>query len=273
MVTETQASHVLALVHERHSAVRQAFDQLLNAFALGEQQRVVVANENFRESLAGLKAVIAGKHWPDWLKKLDQASHLYATRHTNGLSTWRSHLESVIDNSRGLLNESWDFESSVEVLFDINAIIEKAKADHGVDLLYQSVIECLQELINSGEIDSVRASSDLTRMVETLRKVQSSSFSSQVFTWRFASRLVPNIIASYVKRNSITGPIIEAFEQTAAELEVSLASAKNQIGEEALSSASNVLRSGIDLSTSPVWVGLLETHETSSVDEDAEKPH
>lgn len=260
MVTQSQATHVMALVKERHSAVRQKFDVLLNAYAAGDQGQIIGANEALRTALRQLEAVVAAEHWPNWLKELVANSDQYATRHANGLATWRGHLNSVIANVEHLNNEDWSFNETEDILFDSDAIVAKARADHKIDELFQQVIDCLSNILDSGEIDSLRASTDLSRLIATLQKANVGSFSSQIFNWRFARRLAPNILSAYVKRSGITGPLVEAFEQTAAELDVSLDHAKDQIGKEILSAAANVLRTEAALSVTHEPLLFLEDH-------------
>jgi hypothetical protein len=238
MVTDTQAAHVMALVRERHSAVKQAFEGLLNAYAVGEQNQIVDANERLRSTLAQLASVVAGEHHPAWLQDISANADRYAARHSNGLPTWRAHLDSALRNAKALNDENWSFSEEQDVLFDIDAIVEKAKLDHNIDALYARVIDTLVALLGSGEIDSIKAAADLARLIATLQQAKAGSFSSQVFSWQFARRLVPNIINAYVKRSSVTGPILEAFEQTASELDVSLDAAKDQIGAGILSISS-----------------------------------
>jgi hypothetical protein len=260
MVAHSQAEHVMALVKDRHGAVRQMFDNLLNAYAAGDQGQIINANDSLRSALQQLQAVVASEHWPQWLKDMAQNAGRYSTRHSNGLATWRAHLNSTIRNAEPLNSETWAFSVREEILFDVDEIVEKAKADHRIGELYDKVIESLESLLKSGHIDSIRASTDLMRLIATLRRAKSGSFSSQIFNWRFARRLVPNIITAYVKRNNLTGPLIEAFEQTASELDVSLDAAKDQIGADILSAAATVLRTDADamVGTSPLL--FLEDH-------------
>ena len=62
MVTESQAAHVMALVKERHVTVTQAFENLLNAYAVGDQARIVSTNDNLRKALHDLSGVVAKAH-------------------------------------------------------------------------------------------------------------------------------------------------------------------------------------------------------------------
>jgi hypothetical protein len=248
----------MALVRERHGNVRQTFDALLNAYAVGDKQQIIAANESFRTALHNLEAVVAAEHWPVWLRDLVLNADRYASRHSNGIATWRAHLESAINNAAALNAEDWSFTEEEDVLFDADAIVAKARSDYKIDQLYHQVIACLQQLLDSGEIDSLRASNDLRRLIATLRIANSGSFSAQVFNWRFARRLVPNLICAYIKRSNVTGPIIDAFEQTASELDVSLERAKDQISADILSAAAKVLRTEAGLTTTQEPLLFLE---------------
>lgn len=263
MVTDTQAAHVMALVKERHGDVKTAFEGVLNAYAKGDLGQIVAANENLRKSLKGLSRVLASEHLPAWLQDLSANSERYATQHSNGPPTWRAHLDSLLRNARALTEETWSFSEPQNILFDIDAIVEKARQDHRIDALYGRVIETLEALLKSGEIDSIKAAADLNRLIATLQQAKTGSFSSQVFSWQFARRLVPNIIVAYVKRSAVTGPLVEAFEQTAAELDVSLAAAKDQIGEGILTAAADALRTGASASISQEAILFLENSAAS----------
>lgn len=259
MVTDSQAAHVMALVKERHGAVKTAFEGLLNAYANGDMAQIFAANENLRKSLKALSSVVASEHAPAWLQDLSANAERFAIKHDSGLPIWRPHLDSALRNARPLDEETWSFTEAQEVIFDIDSIVEQARRDNQVDALYGRVIETLEALLRSGEIDSIKAAADLNRLIATLQQAKSGSFSSQIFSWQFARRLIPNIIAAYVKRSSITGPLVEAFEQTAQELDVSLDAAKDQIGKGILSAAAEALRTGASASITHEGVLFLES--------------
>jgi hypothetical protein len=273
MVTDTQAAYIMALLKERHSAVKRTFDALLNAYATGDQNQVVAANEQLRGALGQLRAVIAAEHLPDWFKDLNTNAERYANGHANGLPIWRAHLDSALRNASLLNAETWTFSEQEEVLFDIDAIVDKARQDHNIVALYERVIQSLDALLRSGEIDSIKAVTDLERLIATLRQAKSGTFSSQIFSWQFARRLVPNIISAYVKRSNITGPLIDAIEQTASELDISLGAAKDQIGDGILAAAANALRTGTSASITHEAILFLESpnpDEEASIETEVE---
>lgn len=243
MVTDSQAAHVMALVRERHQAARIAFQALLDAYAKGEMDQIVAANEKLIEALRALGSVVASEHHPGWYQDLFSSAERYARKHASGLPIWRAHFDSAVRNAELIDNEDWSFSDDQELLFDIDAIVETARREHRIVELYAKVIDTLEALLNSGDIDSIRAVTDLRRLIGTLQQAKAGSFSAQIFSWGFARRLVSNIIVAYVKRSDITGPLVEAFEQTAQELDVSLEAAKDQIGENILTAAAEAMQS------------------------------
>jgi hypothetical protein len=267
MVAESQAAHVMALVQERHAAVKTAFEELLNSYATGDQSRIVSANESLRAALNQLRAVVATQHLPPWFKDLAQQADQYASRHNVGMPVWSAHLDSALRNAQALNQESWSFSDEPEVLFNIDEIVRKAREEHKIDALYGRVIECLDALLRSGEIDSIKAATDLQRLIATLSEAKVGSFSSQILSWQFARRLLPNIIAAYVKRNSVTGPLIEAFEKTASELDVGLGAAKDQIGERILMAAADALRTDASAGITHEGILFLESPASPSAAE------
>lgn len=242
MVSEAQAEYVNALLQERHNKVRQDFDALLNALAQAERDKVQRANENLKSSLDGLKSVVSQSHWPIWLRNISKNVERYSNNHSNGLGTWRAHLDSILSYSTDLNNESWHFEQIESYIFDVDDIAEKVSSENEIPELYDRIIIFLDEILKSEEIDSLNAISDLEKILSTLKRAKKGSFASQVFTWNFARRLIPNILSSYVKKSPTLGSIIEGFEQTATELDVSLADAKDKIGQRIIDAAASAMR-------------------------------
>lgn len=247
MVSETQAEYVKALLQERHGKVRRDFDELLNAFAQADQNEILRANESLRASLNELKSVVAPAHWPTWLKEISKNADRYSNNHSNGIATWRAHLKSIMDYAENLNKESWYFEETDNFIFDVDDIACRVSIEENIPNLYEKIISHLEIIIASDEIDSVKATSDLEKILSTLKRAKAGSFTSQVFTWEFARRLIPNIMSSYAKRSPALGSIIEGFEQTATELDVSLADAKDKIGQQIIDAAASAMRSEVTI--------------------------
>ena len=232
----------MALVLEKHAKVRQDLEALVEALARADQDQINAANAQLADSLRALGDAVAREHWPTWLQELLQHTQNYKTNHANGIATWKAHIKAVMANYPRAEQETWSFSDEVSQLFDIDALVEQARREHGIDALFVRILEILNAIAECDDLDSVKACSDLRRVIANLEKARTGSFSSQVFNWQFARRLVSNILIAYTKRSSAVGPMWEAFEQTAAEMDASLARVKDQVGEAILESATAGLR-------------------------------
>jgi hypothetical protein len=229
--------HISKLVAERHSDVRMKLEGLLNAIATTDLVAVQIANNQLEDSLVALGAVVAREHWPNWLVQLLQNTTNYRTNHNNGIGTWIAHLRSLIANAPLVESHTWFQTEYYDPVFDVDQLINAARAEFKIDELFERIIETLKGLSASEELDSAKAIRDLEEVIAILRRAKSGSFTAQYRSWQFARRFVPNLISAYLKRSDLAGPAIEAFEQTAQELDLNLGNAKDQISEELLEAA------------------------------------
>lgn len=243
-MSATQAEHIASLLKERHNAVKVAFEKLLDALSTADRAQVQQANSVLLKSLQSLSEVIALEHWPKWLKELLAQCKNYETNHSNGKATWRAHLLALFENKAALEEQTWFFDSRESPNFDVDEIIQNARAEFEVDELFDKIIAALTALAACDELDSVKACRDLEQIIAMMRKARAGSFSSQLVTWKFVKRFVPNVLSEYLKSNAVTGPLVSAFERTAEELDLSIAGATDRIAEQVLNVASKTFKSG-----------------------------
>jgi hypothetical protein len=229
--------HISKLVSERHSDVRVKFEALLNAIATTDLNEIQSANNTLEKSLVSLSDVVAREHWPTWLSDLIKHTTNYRTRHNNGVATWNAHLKSLIRNFYLVENHVWFQTEEDNPAFDVDQLINAARTEFKIDELFQRIIETLKSLSAREELDSAKAIRDLEEIIKILQRSRSGSFTAQYTSWQFTRRFVPNLISAYLKRSNMTGPAIEAFEQTAQELDLNLGKAKDQISERLLEAA------------------------------------
>jgi hypothetical protein len=230
--------HVGNLVAERHSEVWLKLQATINALATSELDNINNANAELSTSLQALGNVIARQNWPSWLRDLIHHTENYRTNHANGLATWVAHLKSIMDNRIAVENYSWSSNTQEEPAFDVDRLIGAARVEFKIDDLFERLIGTLRGLASCEELDSAKAIKDLGEIIAILQRARSGSFGAQHTTWQFVRRFVPNLITAYIRRSDIVGPTIEAYEQTAHELDFNLAKAKERISEQLLEAAS-----------------------------------
>lgn len=206
-MTKRSADHLRSIVSEKHNDVRQNLDSLIEAIATNDKARVQAANQTLRNSLHALGAVVARGDWPTWLRDLIQRVDAYETNHSNGVSTWKAHLLTLMRTYDKANAYQWftaDDEEE-ESDFDLDQIIANARDAHKIDDLFGKLISVLESLAQCDELDSVKACDDLNRVISILRRARAGSFMSQVATWAFARRFLPNLFKEYVKQSKVVG--------------------------------------------------------------------
>ena len=227
----TSTEHLERLLLERHQAVKSSFENLLVAISTNERVTVQGANRDFLNALVNLSHALAREHWPNWLTELMAHANNYKVNFENGPATWIGHLKVLIDHRNSLENHVWFNDSDEKPAFDVDQLIEAARREFKIEELYDRIILILRELAACEDLDSSKAIHDLETVITTLQKAKVGSLSSQLATWQFVRKFVPNLLDCYLRKSKLAGPAIEAFEKTAAELDVNLDKTKRQIFE------------------------------------------
>lgn len=257
----TATEHLNKLVAERHANVRATFARLISAFAKNNAAEVSAENAKLDDALKELGQVVARDHWPSWFINLQSNTSNYRTNHKNGKATWEAHIKSIIENYHLMMNHVWFSDEKKTTDFDPDKIIKSARAYYKIDEIFERLIESLRVLVKCDDLDSAKAIADLEEIIRIMQKAKSSSFTAQVASWQFVRRFVPNLISSYLRKSSVAGPSIEAFEKTAEELDIGISQAKDKISEDLLSIAKNSLRSkGLESITVSQIVPLPDLH-------------
>lgn len=240
---QSSAEHLSKIITERHSDVKKQFEKLLHAFAGNLGDEVQATNAKFETALTNLGAVVAREDWPSWLTGLLAHTQNYRTNHNNGQATWIAHLRAIISYANDVENYVWFTSSNEEIPFDIDILIDAARAEFKIEELFDRILATLQGLAGCDELDSAKAIKDLEGVIAMLRRAKEGSFSAQITSWHFARRFVPNLLTCYLKSSKISGPAIDAFEKTAAELDINIGAAKDKISENVMAAARKSFRS------------------------------
>ncbi|WP_353199040.1 hypothetical protein [Sandarakinorhabdus sp.] len=242
---KASTDHIAALIDERHSAIRTSFDRLLDALAQNVPENVAKANVDLLKDLEALGMVVARQDWPQWLSDLVSNCRNYETNHRNGLATWKAHLLSLINNRDAMLNYHWFAPKDEKMYIDIDQIVDDARKEFAIDSLFDKIVATLEKMVLCEELDSVKVRHDLERIIGMLNHSRSGTFISEVSTWQFARRFIPNLLSEFLKDAPILGQFYKAFEQTAQELDVNLGDAKDKIGQDILNAVSEQFKTNV----------------------------
>lgn len=174
----------LAKLTERHTAVRNSWHAFLIEVGKGQPAGTKAATR-LSTSLTELQALLTPETTPQWLNAM--------LKEARQLSQ-----EKVYSNDQKRVNciknlwaaaaemDAHEFNSlpSPELvpLVSVDQVVSQHFTDERrqeLDELYDSAIRCVQDVVNSGKVDSIRVTQDLRRILATIEDARQSSFVSQ----------------------------------------------------------------------------------------------
>lgn len=224
-------AHLNKLIQERHGQMLKALDDLLVAIASAQMPTIKNANDELDRSIDRLMDALAVEDQPAWLRAFKNKTHLYKHNHRNGPATWKAHLLAIIQWYEVAKNHVW-FSDSQNPSIDFDFLIKNASNAHRLDETYENLIECLQRILESGEIDSRKAHADLERLLNILKSAKDKGFAAKFGSWKFVRLFATNILKEYAGESKTIGPMIRAFVKTQEELDDAFDKTSSQITAE-----------------------------------------
>ena len=189
------------------------------------------------ESAIDLANILASSDRPNWLNEIIACTKEFITAHVkpNSIvsgSSWLL-LQKLMRVYQPALNHKWDFSTQKgKHHYDFDSIYQKYREESDLELLFNALIETLEQMVNSGEIDSVTAINSLKELIDTLEQNKISSYFSTMATWEFLKSFTYNLV--WEQLDSIPGikPIKKAFEKTMTEADLELNKLHLRIADE-----------------------------------------
>lgn len=88
-------------------------------------------------------------------------------------------LNHIIANRNKALSHAWSFKNdSTEANYSFDELYERFKKDSKLSDLFDSLVETLEKMIASGEIDSISALKSLEQLISVIKQNKSGSYFS-----------------------------------------------------------------------------------------------
>ncbi len=86
----------------------------------------------------------------------------------------------------------WAFEEALATGFDFDSIFESARDSNLIPELFDEIICCLQQIVDSEAIDSVRVLKELESLIATLKHARKGSYFATRHAWFFLVEWLKN---------------------------------------------------------------------------------
>ena len=200
-------------------------------------QNKIAKAEDALKKARDLQSAISKEDSPSWLPGLIQALHHYVTK------AWKQPqvINHLIDNIANIKQHKWTFENAEEKAFDFDSIYEHYKSESRIPELFDEIIQILEEIESSGEVDSLTMITALGKVLATSKQNRNGSYFSLNSAWEFLISFLKNYMWSELTKLPMLGSAMEALEKTIKETDEEMFKVHSAIEKE----MSNVVESEI----------------------------
>ncbi|MDH0448135.1 MULTISPECIES: hypothetical protein [unclassified Shewanella] len=213
MTSNASVQFHMRFVKEKHKELIESLNELVNHL-VGEKLEVKKSKADVALTKSNdLKASISQQDTPDWLPSLIDALQRFKSGSWN-----QTHLiNHLITYQKKIKEHVWIFDNPSEQAFDFDAIFQHYKSESRLSELFSEIVTILEQIQNSGEVDSVSMMSALGKVIATLKQNQDGSYFSINSAWSFLVSFLKNYMWSELSKIPVLGSAMEALEKTIKE--------------------------------------------------------
>ncbi|KGH27922.1 hypothetical protein [Comamonas testosteroni] len=203
----------LRLLNQKHSQLVSELNNLLRALSAENPDRKKVVAENMLQASKDLKATLSNSDVPDWLTN----TIIYLGHFLQGAHSSFDLLSGIIKVKSQIESHRWKFEKDDESAFDFDSIFEHYKNESRLPDLFNQIVKILEEIEQSGEIDSVTMIKALGKLIATFKASKDGSYFAINSAWEFLMSFLKNYMWAELAKIPVLGTALEALEKTIKE--------------------------------------------------------
>ncbi|MCW8880581.1 MAG: hypothetical protein OQJ89_08510 [Kangiellaceae bacterium] len=225
------------LVVEKHEIYKASLSSLLSALSDNDQKLKLNENSKLLDSSNDLAKILVVSDRPGWLNNTLIFTQEYKNKNKTpdsvvSGSSWQL-LQAAMKIYDQAMNHNWTFTNQGnEKKYDFDNVYKKYRDESDLVNLFDSMIDTLNSMISSGEIDSIKATSALNELVSTLRQNRNSSYFSTMTSWEFIKGFTKNYTWEQIKSIPGVKSFKNAFEKTMSDMDMELDKLHQDIADE-----------------------------------------
>jgi hypothetical protein len=226
----------LRFLNQQLDLVREMIEGVLSVLPDSAQAMKVQAAQAAESGVDGLLKGLSKEDRPRWANQLHQALRQYLQVPDRQGAGYKL-LKSIIAVYPVMREHSWSF-SSDEPAIDFEGIYQRFINESRVPELFDTLVEKLTDLVESGNIDSVRVIRALEQVIATLRRSSRGSYFATRGAWEFASAAFRNFLWEALSDVPGVGAAVRAIRTTVEELDQEMLVVNSGASEEVVRLAS-----------------------------------
>lgn len=231
MSKDSSFEFFMRAVEERHQIFKNRLDELLEAVSGNDPQKKQGASKSAHESLQHLKQTISQADYPPWLGPIESKLHWYTPR-TKEEKSGKVLLSTLIKLYSQIMKQQWNLDRPKGISpVDFDSIYRLFYDESRAPELFEELLKQLQSIVDSGEVDSLKAIQSLEKLISTIRKNMRGSYFSTVGTLHFTTTLFKNYLWEELSKIPAIGSFLQAFSKTLSELDVEMSEVHTKLSE------------------------------------------
>lgn len=243
------------LINEKHNILIQSLKVFIKDALVRDKEETILMVEDILKKSKNLRELFVSKDTPAWLNQIISHSNSYIKepdKYSNSL------MGAIIQYSPSAINNKIILQDNKnDEAIDIDSLFRKFKEEGNLQELLNKLIEIIQNIIDSGEIDSIKLTKALEKILATLKKSKGGSFLSLHAAWNFIKEFLQKFILNEIQNIGTLGSMLSALIETANKVEKEIEVLGTQVSS-GIAEEFNKELSGFPLSSEP----LLDFNQT-----------
>lgn len=228
MSTNDSLQFFLRLLKQKHNAVQIGINKFLGELVGNDPKAKKQAAETLIKTANELRAILSKNDIPQWLPSI--IAHL--SNYASGSSAPQDLVRGFLPLKAAIEEHVWSFEQSSEASFDFDSIFEHYKKESSLPQLFDEIVTLLEEIQNSGAVDSVMMLRALGKLIATIKRSKDGSYFSMNSAWDFLLNFINNYLFAELSKIPVLGTVLEALEKTIRQADAEMCSLHTNLRNE-----------------------------------------
>lgn len=219
----SESVHVfLRFLNQRYTELKSQLENMLKTMSSSDEEAKLTASREFLSTSSGLALTLAASDRPAWLKDLIDNTEWYVANHGSEGAN-HTHVMHIIDRYEQAMHHEWQFDPTDEgTSYSYDELYEDYRNESKIEALSEGMVDALNQMIDSCEIDSVSAINSLDQLVLLIDQNKSGPYSSISATREFIAKFLRNTTWMQIRKIPGVKNFKDIFEKTAKELDIEL---------------------------------------------------
>lgn len=228
MSSQEAVNHLEKLLKSHQTNLNISTDDLIGQVS-GENlaQKKATAGVVLKQ-LQEIKTLAPKSKIPSWLEELETKLSQFSQSQLDGPGIIRA----LVALTPEIKKHEWLLDETSSSGFDFEEIFNDCRVNSRIPELFDSIIELLEQIRDSGELDSRNMIDALSKIIATLQVGKQSSCFSLEGSWQFLCSFLENYFWAEAKKLPGLGSVVEALETTIKDAQIEMAKLSSEVRTE-----------------------------------------